>query len=119
MGHPAINALQVETDSSAQEPPSANAWDDAVVNLPNGGPLALLVEFQRGPVDSETGPNGCGIEQVIQVAILRLEMHNAGPMRCRENSLAITHLQEALRWLDHRTAAREVQGVEGTMEPHA
>jgi hypothetical protein len=33
--------------------------------------------------------------------------------RCRENSLAITKLEEALMWLEKRTADREARKVEG------
>jgi hypothetical protein len=32
---------------------------------------------------------------------------------CRENSIAITRLEEALMWLDKRTANRDARGVEG------
>lgn len=34
--------------------------------------------------------------------------------RCRENSMAITKLEEALLWLRKRTMGREQRGVEGT-----
>lgn len=39
-------------------------------------------------------------------------------MRCRENSLAITALEEANNWLMRRRLNRVAQGVEGTYEPH-
>lgn len=38
---------------------------------------------------------------------------------CRENSLAITKLEEALHWLEARTKNRKAAGVEGTSEPTA
>jgi len=75
------------------------------------------VTWQTGPIP-EVGVNGAHIEDVIQVAIDRLRVHNEGPMRCRENSLAITALEEAQNWLVRRTMARVNQGVEGSMEPH-
>lgn len=37
-----------------------------------------------------------------------------GKFRCRQNALAITHLEEALHWCQERTAEREARGVEGT-----
>lgn len=79
----------------------------------------IHVEWQNGPlVDPETGdrrdPNGAFVEDVIAAAVGRLEFYNASQFRCRENSLAITHLQEALHWLQHRTEDRERRGVEGT-----
>lgn len=77
----------------------------------------IRVDWQNGPlaVDGERRePNGAFVEDVIRVALGRLEFYNAGQFRCRENSLAITKLEEALHWLDHRTREREARGVEGT-----
>ena len=73
--------------------------------------------FQCGPIP-ENGRNGVGIEDVIDVLVTRLEGFNNGPFRCRENSLAITHLQEAQNWLYKRTRTRQNQGVEGKNAPH-
>ena len=61
-------------------------------------------------------PNGAFVEGVIAAAIGRLEHYQKSKFRCRENALAITKLQEALHWLDHRTRDREDQGIEGTHE---
>ena len=36
---------------------------------------------------------------------------------CRQNSLAITKLEEARMWLLNRTLERRTRGVEGTMKP--
>lgn len=77
----------------------------------------VTVDWQNGPlqVDGERiEPTGAFVEDVIAIAVDRLEFYNAGQFRCRENSLAITHLEEALHWMNHRTAAREARGVEGT-----
>ena len=77
------------------------------------------IVWQDGPLgtgDDRQEPNGAFVETVIAIAVERLEFYNEGQFRCRENSLAITHLQEALHWLNHRTARRTVAGVEGTHE---
>lgn len=79
----------------------------------------IAIEWQNGPlaVDGERRqPNGAFVEDVIRAAIGRLEHYNSTEFRCRENSLAITKLEEALHWLHHRTADREARGVEGTHE---
>lgn len=75
----------------------------------------IRIKFQLGPV-KEFGQNGCQIEDVVRILIKRLEGFNRkdGPFRCRENSLVITKLEEAVHWLNHRTAEREARGVEGT-----
>ena len=76
----------------------------------------IRVKFQLGPVE-EFGVNGTQVEDVIQIVVNRLEGFQRGPFKCRENALAITKLQEALHWLEHRTREREVRGVEGANKP--
>ena len=87
---------------------------------PTGGTttgVGLSISWQNGPLgrgEDRVEPNGAFVEGVIAAAVDRLEFYNESKFRCRENSLAITHLQEALHWLQHRTADREVRAVEGT-----
>ena len=71
------------------------------------------VKFQKGPVQ-ENGVNGCFMEDLIAIAIDRLEGFQSGDFPCRENALALTKLEEALHWLNHRTNDRQNRGVEGT-----
>ena len=73
----------------------------------------ISLRFQCGPI-KEHGVNGTTIEDVIDVLIARLQGFNAGPFRCRQNSLAITALEEAQNWLYRRTLARIRAGTEGT-----
>jgi hypothetical protein len=93
--------------------------------MPAGGRTAgvgIDITWQDGPLgrgDDRQQPNGAFVEGVIAAAIDRIEFYQdaaGGKFRCRENSLAITKLEEALHWLDHRTAAREERQVEGTHE---
>lgn len=79
--------------------------------------LGLSLEWQDGPLgrgEDRVGANGTFVETVLAAAIGRLEFYNSGKFKCRENSIAITKLEEALHWCNHRTAAREARGVEGT-----
>lgn len=79
-------------------------------------PNYVRIEFQEGP--EANGINGCQTEDVLELLITRLEQFNAGPMRCRENACAKTHLEEARFWLWERTRKRQEQGVEGQDVPH-
>ena len=72
-----------------------------------------FVKFQKGPV-KENGVNGCHQEDLIAIVIDRLQCFQAGDFACRENALALTKLEEALHWLNHRTNDRRMRGVEGT-----
>lgn len=73
------------------------------------------IEFQSG-LPSEVGVNGFTNEQLIAIICDRLRTWNAGPFSCRENSVAMTHLETALMWLNKRTIERQARGVEGTYE---
>lgn len=71
--------------------------------------------FQNGPI-AEAGTNGITQEVLIAICIDRLRSFQGGPYACRENSLALTKLEEAQHWLHHRTRQRLSRGVEGTHE---
>lgn len=104
---------------------------EAVNNLdtngnPTGGHVSgpgIAVTWQSGPLgrgQERKEPNGAFVEGVIAAALQRLEFYqtaSGGKFKCRENALAITKLEEALHWLDHRTKAREARQVEGTHTP--
>ena len=72
-----------------------------------------LIHFYRMDPDG-TKTNGTTNEEVIRCLLHRLNVLNDGKFFCRENSLAITRLEEALLWLERRTANRVARGVEGT-----
>lgn len=99
---------------------------------PTGGTttgVGVHVTWQDGPLGrgaDRQEPNGAFVEGVIQAAIGRLEFYqNArsgldGTERrfaCRENAVALTHLETALLWLEKRTQDREEREVEGTHAP--
>lgn len=72
---------------------------------------SLSFTLQNGPV-KEVGKNGCQVDHIIGAAKAILEGLNK-QFPCRENSSAITKLDEALHWLEHRRKNREARGVEG------
>lgn len=71
------------------------------------------IKFQDGPI-KEAGINGISQESLLAVVEDRLKCFQAGPYASRENALALTHIQEAMHWLHHRTRERMARGVEGT-----
>lgn len=77
--------------------------------------LFATVHFQNGPIQ-EAGINGCHQEDLLAIVIDRLRSFQAGEYACRENALALTKLEEAMHWLNHRTKERQDRGVEGTSE---
>ncbi len=73
------------------------------------------VLFQNGPIP-QNGTNGVTQEALLAIIIDRLRSFQKGPYACRENAIALTHLEDAVHWLNHRTRARLARGVEGTNE---
>lgn len=75
---------------------------------------SLSFTLQNGPI-KEVGVNGCQVDTIIAAAKqILVGLNDQFP--CRENSLAVTKLDEALHWLEHRKKARESRGVEGTSQ---
>lgn len=75
------------------------------------------ISWQNGPLAVDgvrREPNGAFVEDVIAAALGRIQHYQETRFKCRENALAITKLEEAMHWLDHRTRDRERRGVEGT-----
>lgn len=72
------------------------------------------ITWQNGVLE----PNGAILEDVLATCVDRLQFFQGpdgrGKFSCRENSLAITKLEEALHWLNHRTLERRRRGVEGS-----
>lgn len=71
------------------------------------------IAFQKGPI-KEAGVNGIPDEALYAILIDRLQGFQKGQYSCRENAVALTHLETALMWAQKRTRDREARGVEGT-----
>lgn len=73
----------------------------------------LLILFQNGPIP-ENGVNGVTQEVLLAIVADRLRSFQMGPYACKANACALTHIEEALHWLQQRTIERMRRGVEGT-----
>lgn len=71
------------------------------------------VKFQNGPI-KEHGVNGLSQEALLAVLIDRLEGFQSGQFKCRDNEVALTHIESAALWLHKRTLERVARNVEGT-----
>ncbi len=76
---------------------------------------AVDIQFQKGPI-GEVGVNGIADEALYAILIDRLQGFQRGQYSCRENAVALTHLETALLWLNKRTFERSARGVEGTSQ---
>lgn len=71
----------------------------------------ISFKIQNGPI-KEVGKNGCQVEDIIAVAKHMIEQLNT-KFPCRENSMMITKLDEAIMWSKKRTEDRKNRNVEG------
>lgn len=72
------------------------------------------ITFQHGPRkerDSVPGVLDCDLLEIVRD---RLIAFNKGEFATRENAIAITHIEEALLWLNKRVEDRAERGVLGT-----
>ena len=96
------------TTDNQGNPTGGNTWGDG---------FKMEINWQDGIVGDD-GQSGAFVEDVLEAARQRLQFFNTTKHRCRENSIAITKIEEALQWLDWRTRQRLAQGVENTYEIH-
>jgi len=87
---------------------------------PTGGTVSgvgINIQWQDGPLGRGTErkpPNGAFVEDVVEACAERIRFYQASKFSCRENAIALTHLETALLWLNKRTQDREARDVEGT-----
>lgn len=103
------------TEVYAVDEPGSGGANHEYVILKGKSETLSKIKFQKGPV-KENDSNGCFIEDLIIICIDRLQSFQSGNFSCRENALALTKLEEALHWLDHRTKDRQRRNVEGKLE---
>lgn len=87
---------------------------------PSGGfykATGIDIVWQNGPLGrgvNRLEPNGAFVENVVDAAVKRIQFYQDSKFNCRENAIALTHLETALLWLNKRTQDREARQVEGT-----
>ena len=80
---------------------------------PEGG-LLCAVSFLRGPVnDPDLYRPGVTNEDLLKIVLHRLQGAQDGEFACRENQKALEGVEQALLYLNMRTADRQQRGVEG------
>jgi hypothetical protein len=108
-----IRETEYTTVIVTDEPGIGNACHKYEITLTeNRNIIACEVNFQNGPIQ-EYGVNGVQNEDLLAIVIHRLQGFQSGNFACRENAIALTKIQEALMWLEKRTADRKNRGVEG------
>lgn len=101
------------------EPGPGGAYHDYAIELmsQNGNDSGeYVIEFQRGPRKDPNARHGVLDEDLLEIVRDRMRAFQAGEFATRENALALTHIEEALLWLNKRKEDRAARGVLGTYE---
>ena len=69
-----------------------------------------------GPVRTLRRGRASGNADLLEIVRDQLRAFQAGPFSCRENACALTHIEEALMWLNRRAEDRAERNVLGTIE---
>lgn len=73
------------------------------------------IMFQHGPRKDESSEHGVSDQDLLEMVRDRLKAFQAGPMASEYNAHALTHIEEALMWMNRRVEDRIERGVLGTM----
>lgn len=76
-------------------------------------PLAEI-QLQCGPRKDEDSIHGVIDTDLLEIVRDRLKSFQAGPYSSRENACALTHIEEALMWMNRRVEDRIERNVLGT-----
>jgi hypothetical protein len=74
----------------------------------------LKVLFQKGPRNEPGSQSGCLEAALLAIVAHRMRCFGEGEYKCRENSLVLTKVEEAMHWLKARADGRKRRGVLGT-----
>lgn len=92
-----------------------NKEEVEVSNISNfiseNGLKSISLDFQDGAI-GEVGVNGVQWTELLTVSLAILNKLNK-EFPCRENSITITKIEEAIMWQESRTKNRISRGVEG------
>lgn len=72
------------------------------------------IHFQNGGRNIEGSIHGVLDTDLLEIVRHRLQCFQSGPFASRENACALTHIEEALMWLNKRVEDRIERNVLGT-----
>lgn len=72
------------------------------------------IKFQKGPRGVDGSIEGVTDQDLLEIVRDRLTAFQQGDLPSRETACALTHIEEALMWLNKRAEDRAERGVLGT-----
>lgn len=87
-----------------------------VGNPPEKDDEGIVIQMQCGPRKDDSSIHGAIDSDLLEIVRDRLKAFQAGPYSSRENACALTHIEEALMWMNRRVEDRIERNVLGTMQ---
>lgn len=72
------------------------------------------IKFQHGARNEDGSNRGVLDTDLLEIVRDRLKGFQSGEFACRENACALTHIEEALMWMNRRVEDRIERNVLGT-----
>lgn len=72
------------------------------------------IQFQKGPRQAPDARHGVLDTDLLEIVRDRLKSFQQGDFASRENACALTHIEEALMWMNKRVEDRAERSVLGT-----
>ena len=96
----------------------ANHEYDIVMEPANPADMGIRchLTFQNGPRKDPESRTGLVDQDLLEIVRDRLRGFQSGELATRETAIALTHVEEALLWLNKRIEDRIERGVLGTMQ---
>ena len=76
--------------------------------------VLTTIQFQKGPRLDENSVHGVIDTDLLEIVRDRLKGFQSGEYSSRENACALTHIEEALMWMNRRVEDRIERNVLGT-----
>ena len=76
--------------------------------------ISQNISFQNGPRKDDNSVQGVLDTDLLEIVRDRLKGFQSGEFSCRENACALTHIEEALMWMNRRVEDRIERRVLGT-----
>ena len=94
------------------------AYHEYRVGIPcgDGYERAQRIIFQKGARKDPAAQHGVLDCDLLEIVRDRLRCFQGGEFACRENACALTHIEEALMWMNKRVEDRAERNVLGTYE---
>ena len=104
-----VNVLDTQGNGGAHHKYSIESYDE------NGDIHRLTeIQFQNGARKLPSSVHGVLDTDLLEIARHRLQCFQKGEFATRENAIALTHIEEALLWMNKRVEDRIERNVLGT-----